>query len=237
MLFAANNVNSGAYVMYVGGSGQQQYLPLYLNAPSAIQTGTTSQALPVLFTQSHSASNIQHQQQQQQTQIPPPPPPPPPFHTNMPQAVLFSPTNTFFPFTADVGVPFARPYTQYMVPLGQAHQPVRDTSVDQTLRDSHHSVSLYSMDTGSIKTAENQRSNLDDDSLCNVFVGQGQKVGKKGGRTADISGVRNFFCPLGSVLERGRSTRMNVPPLARRRPPRCRIPQHLLDAAARTEVV
>ncbi|ORC93460.1 uncharacterized protein TM35_000013370 [Trypanosoma theileri] len=232
MLFTAANVNPGAYVMYVGNPGQQQYLPLYLNAPPAIQTVPASMGLPVIFTQSPCGSSIQQPQ-------PPspliPPLPPSPFRANIPQAVVLSPSNTFFPFTADVGVPFAAPYTPYIVPVEQTYQPVRETPVEQALRDPQHLVPVFSPDAGLVNVSTNKPSNLDGSS-CNAAVEQSKGVNTKEGRSSDISGVRNFLSPMGSVLERGRSTRMNVPPLARRRPPPCRIPQRLLDTGPQKEV-
>ncbi|KEG14630.1 hypothetical protein DQ04_00371160 [Trypanosoma grayi] len=228
MSIAPNSIGFGTYLVYVPEPREPMHLSFYFSTPPTMQATSAPQGPPILFLQPQNAAAVQ------QT--------PTPFPTELTQSVL-TPTNanTFVAANADVGTHLTTVYTQYMVPWNQMQQPIGATLLSPT--PSKGSVPNAQFSPGVASVSAQEKWQPSPEGLASptalsdtVFIPAPSIETKNGGyQSTDIVSVRNFTSPMGSVLEPGLSMRMNVPPLARQRPLRCRIPQGVSTTVSRSD--
>ncbi|EAN85131.1 hypothetical protein TcYC6_0110690 [Trypanosoma cruzi] len=199
MAIAMNDAK--AYVLYFTEGGQQMLLPVCPGTSAGMPPSAASQGTPFVWLPFQDATELQHQRP------------------------------AFVATKSGAGAPLMAVPTNYILPWAQAKQPIGASYLTPGPNGSALPVVPISPNTNLQNAHENYQQSSVEKGVKSLFPdaknSRGARTGdeeKSANRFQEILSVRNFTSPVGSVLVRGRKMSMNVPPLAKRRPPLCRNP-------------
>ncbi|EKF32953.1 hypothetical protein MOQ_003185 [Trypanosoma cruzi marinkellei] len=197
MALAMNDAK--AYVLYFTEGGQQMLLPVCPGTSAGMPPSAASQGTPFVWLPFQDATELQHQRP------------------------------AFVATKGGAGAPLMAVPTNYILPWTQAKQPMGASYLTPGPNGGAAPVVPISANTNLQSAHENYQQLPVEKGPKPLFP---EAKNSRGARTGDeekgtnrfeeILSVRNFTSPVGSVLVRGRKMSMNVPPLAKRRPPLCR---------------